>query len=403
MKQKTMKKHFNLSVIVILMVINSLHVYGQVYTKTDLSGRMNTITSAVPFLSLTPDSRAGGMGDLGVATSPDANSQHWNAAKYSFIQDDMGVSISYTPWLRALIPDIDLSYLTAYKKYKKGNAFAGSLRYFSAGNIQFTDEDGNPIGEHHLNEFAVDASYSMHLSDNLAGAITLRYINSNLSGAIGSNGSTTHPGQTVAGDLAIFYTKKIQVSGKASNMSFGLQVSNIGNKISYTDDSEANFLPTNLRLGGAYTHHFDDYNSLMISMDMNKLLVPTTPIYQGTSDTIVAGMDPNVSVPAGMWQSFYDAPGGSKEEFREITWSTGLEYWYDKKFALRSGYFYEHATKGNRKFFTVGVGLKLNVFQLDFAYLLTTQQHHPLSNTMRFTLQFDFKGLRGENTKPSEG
>jgi len=399
-----MKKNLKSTITFILIIINGFLINGQVSLPTsDLSGRINTITTAVPFLGLTPDSRAGGMGDLGVATSPDANSQHWNAAKYSFIKDDVGVSISYTPWLRALIGDIDLSYLTAYKKYKKGNAFAASLRYFSAGNIQFTDEDGNILKDHRLNEFAFDASYSMHLSDNLAGAITLRYINSNLSGGIGSNGSTTHPGQAVAGDISLYYTKDIQLFGKPSNMSFGMQASNIGNKISYTDDSQANFLPTNLRIGGTITHHFDEYNSLMFGLDLNKLMVPTEPIYKGTSDTIIAGKDPNVGVTTGIWQSFYDAPGGAKEEFREITWSTGLEYWYDKKFALRGGYFYEHATKGNRKFFTVGVGLKLNVFQLDFAYLLTTQQNHPLANTMRFTLLFDFNGLRTENSKTPKG
>jgi hypothetical protein len=382
---------------VLIMIFASIHVYSQVsVSNNDLSGRVNTITSAVPFLLITPDSRAGGMGDLGVATSPDANSQHWNAAKYSFVKDDLGAAISYTPWLKELINDIELFYLTGYKKYKKGSSFGASLRYFSAGNIEFMDEGGTKLKDHKLNEFAIDVSYSLLLSDHFSGAFTLRYINSNLSGGVGPNGSTTHPGNAVAGDLSMFYTRDIQVNGKKSNMSFGLQASNIGNKISYTDDSESNFLPTNLRIGGTFTYNFDDYNSLMGGIDLNKLLIPTTPIYGDTLNTIVSGKDPDVGVPAGMWQSFSDAPGGAKEEFREITYSFGLEYWYNKKFALRSGYFHEHATKGNRKFFTVGVGLKLNVFQLDFAYLLTTQQLNPLANTMRFTLHFDFKGFKSQ-------
>jgi hypothetical protein len=401
MKISDIRIHLKLALALSVLIILSIHLNAQV-SISQLSGRVNTITSAVPFLLITPDSRAGGMGDLGVATSPDDNSQHWNAAKYSFIKDDAGLSISYTPWLRALINDINISYLTVYKKYKKGKAFAASLRYFSAGNIEFMDDNGTKIKDHRLNEFAFDASYSMPLADHFSGAFTLRYINSNLSGGIGPNGTTTHPGWAVAGDFSLFYTKDIQIKGKPSNMSYGLQISNIGNKISYTDDSESNFLPTNLRIGGALTHHFDEYNSIMVGLDLNKLLIPTTPIYDSIGN-IIAGKDPNVSVPAGMWQSFSDAPGGFKEELREITYSAGLEYWYDKKFALRTGYFYEHATKGNRKFFTVGVGLKLNVFQLDFAYLLTTQQLNPLANTMRFTLQFDFKGLKSESTEPDKG
>jgi hypothetical protein len=393
-------KSFILCIALIFMHSGVL-LYAQISTQ-QLSGRVNTITSAVPFLMITPDSRAGGMGDLGVATSPDANSQHWNAAKYSFIKDDMGVAISYTPWLRSLIGDISLSYLTAYKRYKRGQALAVGLRYFSIGNVEFTDIQGTRIKDFRPNEFAIDASYSMLLTDQLSGAITLRYINSNLSGGISANGATIHPGQAVAGDISLFYTNTIQINGKPTALRFGMQASNIGNKISYTDDSEANFLPTNLRLGTTLTYDFDEYNSLMVGLDLNKLLIPTSPVYDSIGN-ISSGKDPNVSVTTGIWQSFSDAPGGSTEEFREISYSLGIEYWYDKKFALRSGYFHEHATKGNRKFFSVGLGLKLNVFQLDFAYLLTTQQVNPLANTMRFSLLFDFKGLRAENSKPSEG
>ncbi|MFN8254646.1 MAG: type IX secretion system outer membrane channel protein PorV [Bacteroidales bacterium] len=394
MNKTTFKKNTSAIALAIIIQFISYNIYSQISTQ-DLSGRVNTITSAVPFLMITPDSRAGGMGDLGVATSPDANSQYWNAAKYSFIKDDFGISMSYTPWLRELVDDIQLLYLSGYKKFKRGKAFGASLKYFSLGNITFTDIQGGTIRDFNPNEFSLDASYSMLFTDNFSGAVAMRYIYSNLTGGISSGSSTTHPGHAVAGDISLYYTKNINMGSTPGNMSYGLQISNIGNKITYSDDSEANFLPTNLRLGGTLKTEIDDYNSIMFGVDMNKLLVPTPPIYD-SSYTIIAGKDPNVSVPTGMWQSFSDAPGGAKEEFNEITWSFGAEYWYDKRFALRTGYFYEHATKGNRKYFTVGVGLKLNVFQMDFAYLLPMQQNNPLANTLRFTLLFDFKGLQEE-------
>lgn len=394
-----MKKLLTLALLLSLLNLNKLLSQPQISIGA-LDGRVNTITSAVPFLMITPDSRGGGMGDLGVATSPDANSQHWNAAKYSFIDEDFGVSISYTPWLRALVDDISVSYLTGYKKFKQGNAVAASLRYFSLGNITFTDAAGNILRTFRPNEFAFDVSYSMMLTDGFSGAVTLRYIYSNLTGGISASTSSSHPGKAVAGDIALYYTKNIKLGGKPANMSYGLQIANMGNKMSYTDKSDENFLPTNLRLGGTLTYNFDDYNSLMFGVDFNKLLVPTPPIYEG--DSIIAGKDPNVSVPTGMWQSFNDAPGGAKEEFREITTSVGLEYWYNKRFALRTGYFHEHETKGNRKFFTMGIGLKLNVFQLDFAYLVPTQQTNPLENTLRFSLLFDFKGMKNQNKEAKE-
>jgi len=398
MNSINMKKLLTLALILSLFNLNSL--FSQTLKIGELDGRVNTITSAVPFLMITPDSRGGGMGDLGVATSPDANSQHWNAAKYSFIDEDFGVSISYTPWLRALVDDISISYLTGYKKFKHGNAVAASLRYFSLGNITFTDAAGNELRTFRPNEFAFDVSYSMILTDGFSGAVTLRYIYSNLTGGISSSTSSSHPGKAVAGDIGLYYTKDIKLGGKPANMSYGLQISNMGNKMSYTDDADANFLPTNLRLGGTLTYNFDDYNSLMFGVDFNKLLIPTPPIYEG--DSIIAGKDPDVSVPVGMWQSFGDAPGGAKEEFREITTSVGVEYWYNKRFALRTGYFHEHETKGNRKFFTMGIGLKLNVFQLDFAYLVPTQQTNPLENTLRFSLLFDFKGMKNQSREETE-
>ena len=395
MNKITLKK----TIAIMFAIFLNFNIYNQINAQIstqELGGRVNTITSAVPFLMITPDSRAGGMGDIGVATSPDANSQYWNAAKYSFIEDDFGASMSYTPWLGALVPDVSISYLSGYKRFKKNKAFGASLKYFSLGNIEFMDIQGGKVKDFRPNEFSIDASYSMLLTDGFSGAITMRYIYSNLTGGYSSGNTSTHPGNAVAGDLAIYYTKKITLGGRASNMSYGLQASNIGSKISYTDDSESNFLPTNLRLGGSLTYNIDDFNSLMFGTELNKLLVPTPPIYDANTKEIIAGKDPDVSPITGIWQSFSDAPGGGTEEFREITWSFGAEYWYNKRFALRTGYFYEHATKGNRKFFTVGLGLKLNVFQMDFAYLLPLQQTNPLANTMRFSLLFDFRGLKEE-------
>ncbi len=392
-----MKKLVTLLLLSLSVFLNLDKLNAQFTTSgQDLDERLNTITTAVPFLTIAPDSRAGGMGDLGVATSPDVNSQHWNPAKYSFIEDDFGVGISYTPWLRALVDDIELLYLSGYKKLKNSGALAASLRYFSLGNITFTDINGSTIRDYKPNEFALDVSYSLLFTDGFSGAVTLRYINSNLTNGISSSTADAHPGRSVAGDISMFYTKDIKLGGKPSNMSYGLQVSNIGNKISYTD-SESNFLPTNLKIGGTLTHNFDEYNSLMIGADFSKLLVPTPPL-KGDNDEVLAGKDDDVSVTTGMWQSFNDAPGGTKEELREITMSFGAEYWYNKRFALRAGYFHEHEVKGNRKFFTMGLGLKLNAFQLDFAYLLA-KQNNPLENTLRFSLLFDFKGLKVESAE----
>ncbi len=384
--------------ITILIFVANSFARSQTFNISELDGRVNTITTAVPFLSIAPNSRAGGMGDVGVATSPDANSQHWNAAKYVFIKKDFGVSISYTPWLRELVNDISISYISGYKRINKFSAVAASLRYFSLGNITFRNRSGRELRAFNPNEFAFDVSYSMLLTDGLSGAVTLRAIYSNLTGGISSGGgSDTHPGRAVAGDLALFYTKDITLNGQPSVMSFGLQISNIGSKVSYTDESESDFIPTNLKLGGSLNYSFDKYNSLTVSIDMNKLLVPTQPVYD-VEGNIIAGKDPNVSVPTGILQSFVDAPAGMKEEWREVNLSGGIEYWYNQRFALRAGYFHEHATKGNRKFYTMGLGLKLNAFQLDFAYLLA-KQNNPLQNTLRFSLLFDFEGMRGGKEK----
>ena len=366
------------------------------FAQINVDGRdatsVNTITTAVPFLMITPDTRAGGMGDVGVATSPDANSMHWNPAKYGFVEGDFGISISYTPWLRALIDDINLSYIAGFYRIDKRQVVGYSLRYFSLGSIPFTDINGTVLNDYTPSEFSLDAAYSLLLTKDLSAGVSLRYVHSNLTGGAYVGGSESHPGTSVAGDLSFYYNKDISIAGYKSNMAYGLNISNIGQKISYTDASIANFLPTNMRLGASLSTEIDSYNSLSFALDFNKLLVPTPPVYDGsgvTADNIIEGQDPNVTVPTGIFQSFSDAPGGSTEEMHELYYSVGLEYWYDQKFALRTGYFHEHETKGNRKYFTVGLGLKMNVFGLDFAYLIPTTQRNPLENTLRFTISFD--------------
>jgi hypothetical protein len=376
--------------------------YSQI-TTGELTGEVNTIQSAVPFLTIAPDSRAGSMGDVGVATSPDINSQHWNPAKYVFMEGEGGLSISYTPWLRNLINDINLAYIAGYKRLDDQQAISGSLRYFSLGNIVFTNISGGIVRDFTPNEFAIDGAYSRLFSDNFSGAIAFRFIRSDLTGGYSSTDFDSKAGVSVAADLAFFYTNKIKVSGKDAQLSFGTNISNMGQKISYSDNQEAAFIPINLRLGGTLNLELDDYNSFAFSLDLNKLLVPTPPIYDEiVTDSIKFGKDPNVSVPLGMLRSFFDAPGvertdGSRsvlmEELHEITYSAGVEYWYRDQFAVRGGYFHEHETKGNRKFVTFGVGLKLNIFEIDFAYLVPTQTNNPLANTVRFTLAFDFEKL----------
>ena len=376
--------------------------FAQTPSYDQLTGGLNTITTAVPFLLISPDSKSGAMGDVGVATTPDANSLHWNPAKLAFVDDDMGFSMSYVPWLRALVPDINLSYLAGYKKLNDNESIGLELRYFSLGDITFTDILGTTIGQYKPSEFALGTSYSRKLSDDFSLAISGRYIYSNLTGGQSAGGIPTVAGQSIAADISGYYTKPIRIAGKDVDLAIGGNISNIGSKISYTETAVQDFIPINLRLGTAIGTEFDDYNKMSFAFDVNKLLVPTPPIYEGTGGDreIVEGMDPEVSVVSGIFQSFSDAPGGAKEEFREINYSIGTEYWYANQFAIRAGYFFEHDTKGGRKFFTFGSGVKYNVFALDFSYLINASRaitgNNPLANTMRFTLVFDF-GAMGES------
>ena len=363
---------------------------------------LNTITTAVPFLLISPDSRAGGMGDVGVATSPDANSLHWNPAKFAFVEDEVGFAVSYVPWLRALVPDINLSYLAGYKKLNKNEAIAMELRYFTLGDITFTDVIGNNLGQYKPSEFAIGSAYSRKLSDQFSLAISGRYIYSNLTGGQSAGGITTNAGQSIAADVAGYFRKDIRIAKKDMELALGANISNIGNKVRYTETSTRDFIPINLRLGTALNADLDEYNKISFAFDINKLLVPTPPIYNDSIDgQIDFGQDPNVSVVSGIFQSFGDAPGGFSEEMREINFSVGTEYWYDDQFAVRAGYFNEHNTKGGRKFFTFGSGVKYNVFALDFSYLINASRaingNNPLANTMRFTLIFDFGAMENIN------
>tara|TARA_Y100000385_G_scaffold105787_1_gene109586 strand:- start:411 stop:1565 length:1155 start_codon:yes stop_codon:yes gene_type:complete len=372
-----------------------------------LGGNLNTITTAVPFLLISPDSRSGAMGDVGVATTPDASSMHWNPAKLSFTRDDIGISVSIVPWLRELVPDINLQYIGGYYKLNENEAIGYELRYFSLGDITFTDISGNVIGQYKPNEMAIGSAYSRKLSRNFSLAISGRYIYSNLTGGQSAGGTETVAGQSFAADVSSFYTKPISIANKKSDLSFGMNISNIGNKISYTETITRDFIPINLRLGTDLTTKMDDYNEISLSFDLNKLLVPSPPLYNNDGE-MIAGKDPNVAVVEGMFQSFGDAPGeidengnpvsGSvfREEMREINISAGLEYWYANQFALRAGYFHEHDTKGGRKYLTFGSGVKYNVFALDFSYLISTSNiggTNPLANTMRFTLVFDLGAM----------
>ena len=385
-----------------IFILSLLHFsfYSKAQNFDDSDGneqslQLNTITTAVPFLLIAPDSRAGSMGDVGVATKPDANSMHWNSAKYAFVEDDMGFSISYVPWLRALVPDINLSYLAGYRKLSRNEVVGLEMRYFSLGDITFTNNDGNTIGQYKPNEFALGSSYSRKLADAFSLAIAGRWVYSDLTGGTSVGGIETKPGSTFAADIASYYFLTRRIYKKDFDLAFGLNISNMGDKISYTETAVRDFIPLNLRLGTSVFTELDDYNKISFAFDINKLLVPTPPLYNDSiPDLIVAGKDPNVSVVSGMFQSFNDAPGGFKEEIREINISIGSEYWYNDQFAIRAGYFNEHDTKGARKYFTFGSGVKYNVFELDFSYLVNTNRDagvtNPLANTMRFTLLFDF-------------
>ncbi len=350
---------------------------------------INVVTTAVPFLRISPDARAGGMGDIGVATSPDANAGFWNIGKVAFNQSKGGVAATYTPWLKDVVNDVFLATLTGYYKFDENQALHGGIRYFSLGNIQFTDANGNNLNSFKPREFGIEVGYSRKLSSKIGLGVNLRYINSDLaSGATGGNNYKA--GSSVAGDIGLYADNK---SAAGSGWTFGAVLSNLGAKIAYTDNADQkDFIPANLGLGTTYTKKFNEQNQIMFGLDINKLLVPTPPVNptpQELADYRSKG------VVSSWFSSFGDAPDGFNEELREFQISVGAEYWYNNQFAFRAGYFHEDGSKGNRRYFTLGAGLKYNIFGFNFAYLLPSGSgvsRNPLSNTLRFGVIFDFDG-----------
>ena len=370
-------------------------------TGQDLDPDYNVISTAVPFMIIAPDARSAGMGDLGVSTSPDVYSMHWNPAKYAFIEDDFSVGLAYSPWLRKLVPDMNIAYLAVSKRMSDKSAIAGSLKYFSLGEINFRGPSNEDLGTYSPNEFAFDLCYSRKLGDYLSAAVAGRFIYSHLTQGVTNY---SRAAWSVAADVAVYYQRPVYFSSIDGDFSWGVAITNMGSKMSYTNaNSRTDFVPTNLRLGPTLKLNIDEYNSIALSVDINKLLVPTPPIYDSTGLNILEGKDPNVSMIQGMIQSFYDAPGGFSEEMKEFTWSIGAEYWYNKMFAVRAGYFHESQMKGNRKYLTFGAGLRYNVFAIDVSYLVPMNNKansgtNPLEGTLRFNLAFNINKW-DKNTK----
>jgi hypothetical protein len=385
----------NILLIALAMIFLVEVTEGQIKSTT---GSL-VVSSAVPFLSIAPDSRGGAMGDVGVSTSPDINSQFWNPAKNVFNESRSGIALSYTPWLRSLVQDMNLAYLTGYHQLDDKQAFSGSLRYFDLGAMKLFNEEGASTGSSSPNEFAVDFGYSLKLSDNWSGAVSLRFILSDIYNGIVDY--DLQAGTAYAGDVAFFYNKKFYKNRKYSTIAYGIDISNIGSKISYTGGVTKDFIPTNLRIGGSYSTEIDKYNKIGFSIDFNKLLVPSPEIVDSTGEILSNLGNQKISPIEGIFVSFTDAPGGFSEELSEITVSLGAEYWYSNQFAVRAGYFNEAATKGDRKFLTFGAGLKMNVFSLDFSYIYTLRRTSPLENTLRFTLGFDLDDFQKQGKKKS--
>ena len=380
-----------------ICAMGSINIYAQTQAQ-----KINVVTTAVPFLRISPDARSGGMGDVGIATTPDANSSFWNQAKIPFAQSSGAIAVSYTPWLKGLgLNDVYLASLAGYYKLDETQAISGSLRYFSLGNIEFTDQSGQSIGSNRPREFGFDVGYSRKLSDNLGLGIALRYINSSLASG-NFNGQTYKAGSAVAGDISIFHDGT-GGDPEASGLNWGIALHNLGSKISYTNDAtQKDYIPANLGIGIAYTKVFDETSKATFGLDINKLLVPTPPQLTGNTsqDSAAIAKYRGKGVLSSWFSSFGDAPGGGGEELRELQISLGAEYMYNNQFAFRAGYFYEAPTKGNRQYFTVGAGINYSMYGLNFSYLVPSGggvNRNPLANTIRFSLIFN---LDSESAAP---
>lgn len=399
-----MNKLFALSLIIAGLATGTTTLQAQIEPKcvdgyNPVTGEKcaNAVTSAVPFLRIVPDARGGAMGDAGIASSPDPNGMHYNASKLAFAEKKVAIAASYTPWMRNLgLQDVYLAYLSGYVKLDKLQSVGFGLRYFSLGDIEFTDDNGTSLGQGRPNEFDITAAYARKLSDRFSGAVAAKFIYSNLATGQRVEGNEIKPGISGAADLSLTYKAPVKFTKNDGEFTFGMAVSNLGAKITYTNSINRDYIPTNLGLGAAWKFNLDAYNSLTITSDFNKLLVPTPrPEIDEDGDDIPDYKQ--YSAIRGVFVSFGDAPGGFSEELKEINIATGVEYWYDNQFAVRAGYFYEHYSKGNRKYFSAGLGVKYNIFGLDFSYLIpTTNQRNPLDNTLRFTLTFDFAAFEGD-------
>ncbi len=385
-----------------LLILSAILLATSAMAQKDM---FNPVLTGVTSLSIAPDSRAGAMGDVGAATDPDVNSQYWNPAKYPFAISPAGFSLAYTPWLRQLVSDIDLANLVGYYRIGDYQAISGSLTYFSLGDVYADNYVIRPY------EMAIDFAYSRMLSETFSASVGLRFIHSDLQYNYDEDITS---GQAFAADIAMFYTNYVMLGRRECLFNLGLNASNIGSKISYDGGNTNQFIPTNLRLGASILVPIDEYNTISFSADVNKLMVPTKPSYRQFLNEefgedfiddsysyaseyqswLDAGGYNDISPITGIFQSFADAPGGFREELQEIYWGAGVEYAYNNQFFLRGGYHYENEYKGNRKYFTLGTGFKMNVFSLDAAYLISMAQSNPLDQTLRFTLSFDMDGIR---------
>jgi hypothetical protein len=382
-----------------LTILTSLLLVWSVATAQN---DKNYISTGMPILLIASDATAAGMGDVGAASTPDAYSTHWNNAKLAFIDGSMGLSTTYTPWLRNLnVGDMNLLYLNGYYRINDNSVAAASLTYFSLGEIPHTSEEGDELWMMHPNEFAIDGSYALKLTDQLSLGATVRYIRSDLTNGtdVGEDHTTTKAANSVAADIGLYYATEVASN---SELALGGFISNLGAKLSYSDDdNDKEFLPANLRIGGRYTNTIDDYNKVSVLVDLNKMLVPTRPYTKDGVDhptPYASNLTEynNIGVIQGAFQSFFDAPGGFAEEMQELQISAGAEYWYANTFAARLGYFYEHENKGGRRYATVGVGVRYSIFSFDFSYLIPTTKitTSPLANTIRMTIGIDLKPTR---------
>ena len=384
---------------IIRIVLTSVFVFVVTSVSAqDKKDMFNPVNASVTSQTIAPDARAAGMGDVGVATEADANSQYWNPAKYPFAISRAGVSLNYTPWLRQLVSDMDLAYLAGYYRIGDYSAISGSLRYFSLGEVYMTSDISATDNAMTINpyEMSVDVAYSMMLSEKFSWAAALRFIYSDLTYDYTDD---TAPGSAFAADVSLYYQDYLNMGDRECQVGLGLNVSNIGSKITFGGDDNSEFIPTNLRLGASLMIPVDEYNRFTIAADANKLLVPTYPKQEEGESTEAYQQRVqkdyyDISSISGIVKSFGDAPNGFKEELQEVQWSVGAEYWYNDKFTLRAGYHHESENKGNRKYFTFGAGFKMSVFSLDAGYVIATAKSNPLDQTLRFTLSFDMDGIK---------